>query len=247
MDTHLDDAFLGGAIINGAYFTRVSGLTAAQFYTTASYHNQDLSGIRLYSDNLTGWSFAGQNLTGTIFSGSIVNGVNWSGATLAGVIFDTTKFSGGSFRAFNLAGVAYYGCTFTNTDLSNADLSGAISKSSTFDGVNFSHANFTNAKFSYIDPTTFKDSDFTQADLTGATSITLIGPATTILLMLSLPMRISATLRASLLTCSTRRPVITTRICRESVSIWIMGPAGIFRHKTSLASLGSWHVHGDRF
>ena len=66
----LYDADLTGAIVVGARFdyTTSQGFTQAQLYSTASYQNRDLSGIYMYSNDLSGWNFAGQNLTNADFS-----------------------------------------------------------------------------------------------------------------------------------------------------------------------------------
>ena len=51
------------AEVRGADFRDVTGLTEAQLQSTASYRAKDLSGIRLFGNDLTGWDFHEQNLT----------------------------------------------------------------------------------------------------------------------------------------------------------------------------------------
>ena len=53
----LTGANFTGAEVRGAYF---SDMTAAQLYSTASYQAHDLTGIRLYVNNLAGVNLAGR-------------------------------------------------------------------------------------------------------------------------------------------------------------------------------------------
>src|SRR5262249_22488019 len=72
------------AIVKGADFSSAVGFAASQLYSTASYVNGDLSGIKLSALDLTGWNFTNQNLAGANFdpdSSSLTN-ANFTGADL---------------------------------------------------------------------------------------------------------------------------------------------------------------------
>src|SRR5262245_61674331 len=58
----------------------VGGISQAQLYSTASYHARDLSGIKLYYNNLAGWSFASQNLTNANFTSATLTDADFTGA-----------------------------------------------------------------------------------------------------------------------------------------------------------------------
>ncbi len=86
----LTGANFTGATVKNAYFTGTTskGFTASQLYATASYSNNDLTGIKLDADVVSGWSFAGMNLTNASFSGSTITGANFTGATIGGANFN---------------------------------------------------------------------------------------------------------------------------------------------------------------
>ncbi len=67
--TVLTSVDFSDAIVRETNFVRttLSGFTAAQLYSTGSYHAHDLRGINLQANDLTGWDFAGQNLTSANF------------------------------------------------------------------------------------------------------------------------------------------------------------------------------------
>ncbi|MDH4240844.1 MAG: pentapeptide repeat-containing protein, partial [Phycisphaerae bacterium] len=56
----LTNTYLSDAIVQWACFTSTtdSGFTAAQLYSTASYQNNDLTGIDLSSNDMSAWNFA---------------------------------------------------------------------------------------------------------------------------------------------------------------------------------------------
>lgn len=60
----LTNVNLEGAVVTGFDFSRTveHGFTKEQLYSTQSYQEKNLSGIRSWENDLTGWDFSGQNL-----------------------------------------------------------------------------------------------------------------------------------------------------------------------------------------
>lgn len=82
---------LAGAIIRSAEFRKSFSardyLTPAHLYSTASYKQGDLSGVKLYGFDLTGWDFSKQNLTGAAFGECKLAGADFTDAVISGVDF----------------------------------------------------------------------------------------------------------------------------------------------------------------
>ena len=79
--TSLADADLTGAVIGQAdlrYATRL-GFTAEQFYSTASYQDDNLRGLDLGYNELRQWDFSGKDLTGTDFFFTVLNDADLRG------------------------------------------------------------------------------------------------------------------------------------------------------------------------
>jgi uncharacterized protein YjbI with pentapeptide repeats len=172
----LTNANFTGAIIKGADFSTVLGfspqLTPGQLYSTGSYANRDLTGIKFRSDelyyDLTGWNFAHQNLsdasfygsylTNADFTGAVVNGTDFSSAgglypgqgnLTASQLYSTASYTRGDLTRIQLPGNDLRGWNFANKDLSNAKLTSA----------NLGGANFTDAIIRGVDfgPTSFSN------------------------------------------------------------------------------------------
>ncbi|MCY2953390.1 MAG: pentapeptide repeat-containing protein [Planctomycetota bacterium] len=91
--------------------TVARGFTPAQLYSTGSYKNSHLRGIRLGGNNLSQWNLAGQNLTDADFDG----------ATLAITVFTGADLAGANFRTANLANA-----DLTDAWIAQADFSAAL-------------------------------------------------------------------------------------------------------------------------
>ena len=78
------------SIITRAYFSASTGFTKEQLYTTASYKNKNLTGIKLDRNDLTGWDFSGQNLTNASLSYSVLKNTDFTKADLRGTSMNST-------------------------------------------------------------------------------------------------------------------------------------------------------------
>ena len=158
--------------MTGANFnsTTYYGLTKEQLYSTASYQQKNLRGIRLGTEggfgdapnggnpdnDLTGWDLSGQDLTNAFFFGSTltgtkfdratVNGTSFSGATSHGLTKEQV-YSTASYRQKNLQGIQLGGNDLTGWDLNSQDLSNAHLES-TLMNINMTGAIVTGANLS---------------------------------------------------------------------------------------------------
>lgn len=103
------------ADVRGAGFAKTlhdgTGITLTQLYSTASYGNHDLSGVRLSGSNLAGANFAG---------------INFSGATLGALNSDLpATLTGADFNHANLMNTRFAGTTLNNVNLTAADARGS--------------------------------------------------------------------------------------------------------------------------
>ncbi|MCO6046771.1 pentapeptide repeat-containing protein [Aeoliella sp. ICT_H6.2] len=108
----LTGANLTGAIIRGAslYSNAGNGITASQLYSTASYQQGDLSGVRLGQDDLSGWDLSAQDFTDAVFYDATLTNANFSGSNLTNVSFQDATLTG-----TNLNGADARGARFLNT------------------------------------------------------------------------------------------------------------------------------------
>ena len=189
----LTDVNFAGATIAGAYFrpTIDSGLTRAQFESTASYATGELRGIRLGDNDLRGWNFvekdltdadlAGADLTGAIFTENSFTNTNLTGANLAGanltdIVFYRAMLTDADLTGATIAGAGFvsslqpYGsitrAQFESTSsYVTGELSGVKLPISDLSGWDFSGKNLSEASFEY---TTLTGADFSGANLTNS-------------------------------------------------------------------------------
>jgi uncharacterized protein YjbI with pentapeptide repeats len=153
----LSGANFTDAKVQGAAFAH-SSLTAAQIYSTASYKDHDLSGIRFWGIDLAGANFAGQNLTNANFYYARLSGANLSQANLTNANFSTlnnvsSDLTGANLSHANLtnanfngyAGCGDEGCGIApGANLTNANLSSADSRGARFDYATLAGADTSN-------------------------------------------------------------------------------------------------------
>lgn len=158
---NFEDASLNGTDFTDAIITNMywgASFTRNQLYSTASYKNKDLSGLKLeyykFNNNL---DLSGQNLNGASFRNCTLGMVDFTDAQINNVSFYSAK----SFTAEKLYSTASY----KNKDLSGIDFRFVDVKNWDFSGQNLSGVNFYSRDFTGAD---FTDSVITNTDLSGS-------------------------------------------------------------------------------
>ena len=184
----LKDANFEDAIVKNVNFggTVANGFTKEQLYSTASYKNGNLEGIKLSENDLTGWDFSSQNLSNASFGyerfneyesnpkfnaatlrdanfeNAIVKNVNFSGTVANGFtkeqLYSTRSYKDKELGAIDMTRNDLSGWDFTGQNLERADFS-----ESNLDGATFEKANLMNARFEE----TTGEVNFVGADLRG--------------------------------------------------------------------------------
>ncbi len=188
LGSNLTGVNLAGATVAQDNFA-ISGLTADQLYSTASYLAKDLHGISL-NGVMNQWNLAGQNLSGSSISGYL-RGANLAGANLVGA-----NLTGSNLTDTNLSGVILTGANLSSTSglgvqtsglgaraavinltgpsvitlLTNANLSGANLAGVNFSNSNLDEATLTDANFmgANLSSTSLTKTNLSRADMRGA-------------------------------------------------------------------------------
>jgi uncharacterized protein YjbI with pentapeptide repeats len=168
----LTSAEFTGAEVRGASFAAGrTGLTTAQLYSTASYQDRDLTGIRFRGD-LSGWNFTSQNLANAEFDPANVTGTDFTGATVRGAnLYYTIGFtlaqlySTASYEAHDLTWIQLPGTNLSSGNFAGQNLTNARLEGGLLTGASFRQANLTNASFISAKLT---GADFTGARVRGA-------------------------------------------------------------------------------
>ncbi|OHB54589.1 MAG: hypothetical protein A2Y12_09710 [Planctomycetes bacterium GWF2_42_9] len=162
-----NSSFIGAdftdAEIKGANFSLQSGISGTgissnQLYSTKSYKNRDLSGVKLECYDLTGWNFANQNLTNAYFDQSTLIGTDFSDAVINGARFE--NYASGGLTSTQL---------YSTKSYKDNDLSGIILFTN-LNGWNFAGQNLRNAYLGEITGAIFSDADITRTYLSGISS-----------------------------------------------------------------------------
>ena len=175
---------LTDAIIEGADFSNLQtyeayagvkyGITSSQLYSTASYKNKNLTGIKFGDNYMVGFDFTGQNMTNVSFRGAELNNVDFTNANLTNVDFRFSDISNANFDNAIIEG-AYLSDIRTNQLYSTASYKEKNLKGVTFSaysyggwlaGADFAGQNLMNADFT---DQSLNNTDFTKADLRGGT------------------------------------------------------------------------------
>jgi autotransporter-associated beta strand protein len=190
----LPGAILTNAIVSGADFSNTtslnaysgSGFTSAQLYSTLSYSQSNLQGVKLADNILTNWSFAGQNLAGASFSYSMLANANFTGANLTGANLASSTLTGATFTGATIAGtildqatgftsaqlystLSYaqsnlQGIQFQNNDMTSWNLAGQNLSGTQFNNC----SNLTNLAGANLANTLFLSMTLSGANLAGA-------------------------------------------------------------------------------
>ncbi len=154
-DSTLTGADLTNAVVVGTNFGFTT-ITREQLYSTATYQNRDLLGIRLNENDLTGWNFAGQNLTRAYFGSSTLTDADLTGAVIVGAQFGNTTsrgftpeqlYSTASYQNRDLSGIGLFGNDLTGWNFAGQNLTRAYFGSSTLTGADLTDATVVRAWF----------------------------------------------------------------------------------------------------
>ena len=126
------DANLTDAIVNNASFPGRT-MDKEQLYSTASYKNHDLSGIKMRNNNLAGWNFFGQNLRGAVFGVATLTNADLREAILQDVNFGNAKMTGADLSRSDLTNASF-------RENGTATLTDAIFTDAIVTGANFPYA-----------------------------------------------------------------------------------------------------------
>ena len=163
-----------------------NGLTAAQFYSTASYKNGELGEIDLSNNNLDGWSLSEKNLLDTNFSNSVISNADFSVTTDKGFtkeqLYSTSSYVNKDLHGIKLGDSDLSGWGFSGKNLQNASFEYAYLKDVVLDSVDLRGANMENTTGVYITKNTImtdgKIQNFSMASSADNFSIRKYTPAT---------------------------------------------------------------------
>ena len=155
---NFEDASLNGTDFTDAIITNMywgASFTRNQLYSTASYKNKDLSGLKLeyykFNNNL---DLSGQNLNGASFRNCTLGMVDFTDAWINNVNFYSAKsFSGeklystASYKNKDLSGIDFRFVDVKNWDFSGQNLSGVNFYSGDFTGADFLLERFYGGRF----------------------------------------------------------------------------------------------------
>jgi uncharacterized protein YjbI with pentapeptide repeats len=131
-----------------------TGITPLQLYSTASYQAHDLSGIKLWFNDLADGNFAGQNLANARFESATLTGADFREANLTNAYFYYATLTGANFREANLTNAQFEYATLTNTDFTDAKVRGASFRGTTPSGFTaaqlYSTASYKSQGLSHI-------------------------------------------------------------------------------------------------
>ena len=192
----LTDAIIEGANFEGLQTDGYStyGISTEQLYSTASYKNKNLTGIKFGDNCMVGFDFTGQNMTNVSFLRAELNNADFTNANLTNVSFWGAELNNADFTNANLTNVDFRFSDISNANFDNAIIEGAYLsdirtnqlystasykeknlKGVTFSaysyggwlaGADFAGQNLMNADFT---GQSLNNTDFTKADLRGGT------------------------------------------------------------------------------
>ena len=156
---NFEDASLNGTDFTDAIITNMywgASFTRNQLYSTASYKNKDLSGLKLeyykFNNNL---DLSGQNLNGASFRNCTLGMVDFTDAQINNVSFYSAKsftaeklYSTASYKNKDLSGINFRFVSVKDWDFSEQNLSGVNLSRSDFSGVDFEGLDLTGLDFS---------------------------------------------------------------------------------------------------
>jgi uncharacterized protein YjbI with pentapeptide repeats len=157
--TALSGADLTGAMIDRTRYTRTTGFTKEQLYSTGNYRQRDLRGLWFHGIDLRGWNFSGQNLTDTHLCFSDLTDANFANADLT-----DTRFSSFECKTGDLTNTDFSGAVVVGAWLSFATRAG-FTKEQLYSTASWKQKNLRGIGLAANDLT---GADFSQQDLSAA-------------------------------------------------------------------------------
>jgi uncharacterized protein YjbI with pentapeptide repeats len=183
----LTNVDFSGAVVTGTWFVGAtrSGFTKEQLYSTQSYRDKSLRGIRLGYNDLTEWDFSGQDLSNAWFIADapatpppMEEGSNLTNANLAGANLTNANLHSATLRDADLTGAVVIGAAFayaTRSGLTKEQIYSTFSyQDKDLNGIRLSGNDLSDWDFSGQDLTnaalgnTLKGADLTGANLSNA-------------------------------------------------------------------------------
>ena len=179
-----------GAQIAGATFEDVQGFTAQQIYSTQSYADKQLGGLRFRTLRLSGIDLSGQSLRDSDYRETNLSRANFEGADLTQATFVSSPladsnfndaliseasffgrskltaaqlYSTASYKSGDLARVRFFDQNMIDWQMTEKDLSGSRIERSSNNGANYSGSNLNR---SWMEGQSMRNVDFSNADLT---------------------------------------------------------------------------------
>lgn len=177
LNANITNAVIRGTDLSG---TAAKGLARMMVYSTKSYQDKDLSGVKLRNNVMINADFSRQNLTDSDFSGSTLTGCDFTGAVIRGADFsDTTSrgFTGAmlystqsyldkDMRAVKLRNNGMAGADFSGQNLTGADFSNSILTGTLFTDAVVLYMDFYGVK-GFTAEQFMSTASFKQKDLRG--------------------------------------------------------------------------------
>ncbi len=183
---NLTDASFSRAILNNANLANAkileadfswatsTGFSPQHLYSTSSYQQSDLSGVRFDRNTMSGWNFAGQALIDASFGNTTLVNADFSGADLTDTDFINATLDLADFTNATIRGASFRSLTSTSftpellystASYQKGDLAGIRFDYNNMAGWTFAGQTLTNASFYQVDLT---GANLTSADLTNA-------------------------------------------------------------------------------
>lgn len=171
----LTDVDFSGADIRGAALT---GISAPQLYSTASYQERNLAGVRLDRSDMSGWNFARQNLTGASFYFTSLANADFTDAqiqradlrfTVGNGLSPAQLYSTASYKQLDLRGI-----NFGYENLDGWNFAGQYLANASFETELVTELLIGYEKWPVL-PASFVDADLSGADTRGVSGLDLSG------------------------------------------------------------------------
>ncbi len=156
-DSAIGEADFSEANIQAATFYGRSKITSSMLYSTSSYQSGDLSGIRLFDQDMSGWQLNGKDLSRARIDRSRNDGTNYANANLSDAWFEESSLRDADFSGADLTDIRFDRITsFQNAKFDNATIRDAY-----ISGGSISYEQLASTK-------SFRDRDLHGIELYGA-------------------------------------------------------------------------------